>query len=99
MMEHKEAYFLHRDDMESVDVFAEGIKESIIKAVNRIEEPSCIGRNKAVLSTLKIECDYRPDMGVVEVDVSVCSSTEPLSYKELMKNYIEGRSLLNKTTP
>ena len=88
-MEHTEKYFIGMLDAEKVETFAEGVKQSIIRAVNKIEKPSDIGRNKVDLTTLKTSCSYDPVSDYIVIEITADSRTEPLSYNELMKNYLD----------
>lgn len=87
-MEHTEKYFIGMLDAEKVETFAEGVKQSIIRAVNKIEKPLDIGRNKVDLTTLKTSCSYDPMCNYIVIAVTANSRTEPLSYSELMRNYL-----------
>ena len=95
-MEHSEKYFIGMIDAENVESFAEGVKQSIIRAVQKIEKPSDIGRNKVDLSTIKTSCSYDRASDYIVIDITANSNAEPLPYEELMKNYLDLKRKIEK---
>lgn len=95
-MKNKEKYFISIMDTESLETFAQGVKESIIRAVQKIEKPSDIGMEKVDLTTVRTECSVNPLSGYVVIEVTADSKTVPLPYEDLLKNYLDLKHQIEK---
>lgn len=95
-MKNKEKYFISIMDTESLETFAQGVKESIIRAVQKIEKPSDIGMEKVDLTTVRTECSADSLSGYVVIEVTADSKTVPLPYEDLLKNYLDLKHQIEK---
>lgn len=95
-MKNKEKYFISIMDTESLETFAQGVKESIIRAVQKIEKQSDIGMEKVDLTTVRTECSVDSLSGYVVIEVTAYSKTVPLPYEDLLKNYLDLKHQIEK---
>lgn len=95
-MKNKEKYFISLMHAEKLETFAQGVKESIIRAVEKIEKPNDIEREKVDLKSIKTECSYDAYSGQIVIEVTADSKTVPLPYENLLKNYLDLKNQIEK---